>query len=157
MINATKFPNRKVADWRGRINGLFGVDPIKDTVAPNAQVSPLPGQTLTGGIVLLEPTVLSTEEGAGITVLASDGARCPASFIGAGPTIVIDSTGATTPDTVPLVTVVNPDPSWSNFSCKGSRSSIDGITVTGGDSGRCLYRNGSAHKLPMAANPWRAT
>ena len=153
-INATKFPNRKVADWRGRINALFGVDPIADTVAPTPQVSPLPGQTLTGGIVLLEPTVLATEEGAGITVIASDpsqrGNVCPRSFNGAGPLVTVDSSGATTPDTVPLVSVTNTNPSWSNFDCAPSR--IDGVSVTGGDAGGGIYVNGWAHNLQIANN-----
>jgi hypothetical protein len=77
-IQATKYPNNKVADWRVRINLLFGLDAQGNQLtdaggtALPAQIDPLPGQEITGGIVRLEPSVLATEEGAGITVVAAD-------------------------------------------------------------------------------------
>ena len=72
IINAAKYPNSKLADWRPRINQLFNVDVTTGNLLGPAQVDPLPTQEITGGVVLLEPTVLGTEEGAGITVLAKN-------------------------------------------------------------------------------------
>ncbi len=69
IINAAKYPSTKLEQWRPRINTLFGIDAAGNQTLP-AIVDPLPGQEITGGVVLLEPSVLSTEEGAGITVLA---------------------------------------------------------------------------------------
>jgi len=74
VINATKYPNQKVDQWRTRINNLFGLDnqgnALPGPAGTNPAVDPLPGQEITGGVVLLEPSVLGTEEGAGITVVA---------------------------------------------------------------------------------------
>ncbi|MBK4735830.1 Ig-like domain-containing protein [Noviherbaspirillum pedocola] len=128
VINAAKYPNQKLAAWRTRINDLFGIDAAGNQTRP-AQVDPLPGQEITGGVVLLEPTVMSTEEGAGITVLAKN---YPANHCRA----------------------LNGDPSattWqSNFLCGTSR--IDGLSVTGGDSGGGVYVNGWAHNLEFSNN-----
>lgn len=128
IINAAKYPNEKLAAWRPRINSLFGIDAQGNQTLP-AQVDPLPGQEITGGVVLLEPTVLSSEEGAGITVLAKN---YPANHCSAR----------------------SGDPSihtWeSNFNCGASR--IDGVTITGGDSGGGIYVNGWAHNLEIANN-----
>lgn len=126
IINAAKYPNVKLEAWRPRINQLFGIDAAGNQTLP-AQVDPLPGQEITGGVVLLEPTVLSTEEGAGITVLAKNlpngsARNCRASTLGG----------------------------VSNFLCAPSR--IDGISVTGGDSGGGIYVNGWAHNLEIANN-----
>ena len=123
IINAAKYPNEKLAAWRPRINQLFGLDVAGNQTLP-AQVDPLPGQEITGGVVLLEPTVLSTEEGAGITVLAKNlpRGRCSANTVGG----------------------------LSNFLCAPSR--IDGISITGGDTGGGIYVNGWAHNLEISNN-----
>ena len=125
VINAAKYPNSKLEAWRPRINGLFNIDPVSGNQIGPAQVDPLPGQEITGGVVVLEPSVLGSEEGAGVTVLAKN---LPASACG-DPTRV---------------------GSQSNFLCAPSR--IDGISVTGGDAGGGIYVNGWAHGLEIANN-----
>ena len=129
IINAAKYPSTKLEQWRPRINTLFGIDAAGNQTLP-AIVDPLPGQEITGGVVLLEPSVLSTEEGAGITVLAKglradgvtplSGNRFDCAF------------------------------SASNFNCNPSR--IDGVSVTGGDAGGGIYVNGWAHNLEISNN-----
>ncbi len=125
IINAAKYPTSKLEAWRPRINQLFNVDPITGNQLGPAQVDPLPTQEITGGVVLLEPTVLGAEEGAGITVLAKN---LPVSAC-------VDRTQI----------------GWdSNFSCAPSR--IDGVSVTGGDAGGGIYVNGWAHGLEISNN-----
>ena len=134
IINAAKYPTQKLAQWRPRINCFFGLDAQGNAIT-NANAScpanqlnaadPLTGQEITGGIVLLEPSVLGTEEGAGITVLAKN---LPAKSCGNARTVG----------------------SLSNFLCAPSR--IDGVSVTGGDSGGGIYVNGWAHNLEIANN-----
>jgi hypothetical protein len=68
--------------------------------------------------------VLGTEEGAGITVLAKN--------------LPSRSCGGNVPG------------SQSNFLCAASR--IDGVSITGGDSGGGIYVNGWAHNLEIANN-----
>ncbi|BDG02334.1 Ig-like domain-containing protein [Anaeromyxobacter oryzae] len=123
IINAAKYPTSKLEAWRPRINALFNIDPIIGNQVGPSQVDPLPGQEITGGTVVLEPTVLGTEEGAGITVLAKNlpASRC------------FD------------VTAVGYE---SNFLCAPSR--IDGLSVTGGDAGGGIYVNGWAHQLEIS-------
>lgn len=123
IINAAKYPTQKIDQWRARVNPLFGVDNYGNPI-PNATIyaDPLPGQEITGGIVLLEPTVLASEEGAGITVLSRD-----------------------------LHSVCN-DPSTNSFNFHCTPSRIDGISITGGDSGGGVYVNGWAHNLEIANN-----
>ncbi|BDG10827.1 Ig-like domain-containing protein [Anaeromyxobacter paludicola] len=123
VINAAKYPTSKLDQWRPRINQLFNVDPITGNQLGPAQVDPLPTQEITGGVVLLEPTVLGSEEGAGVTVLAKN---LPASDCGSAGTVG----------------------SESNFLCAPSR--IDGLSVTGGDAGGGVYVNGWAHGLEIA-------
>jgi hypothetical protein len=134
VINAAKYPTQKLAQWRPRINCFFGLDAQGNAItAANAScpanqlnaADPLTGQEITGGIVLLEPSVLGTEEGAGITVLAKN---LSAKSCGNGRTVG----------------------SQSNFLCAPSR--IDGVSVTGGDSGGGIYVNGWAHNLEIANN-----
>jgi hypothetical protein len=126
IVNAAKYPTSKLAAWRPRVNALFAVDPTTGNQTGPSQVDPLPGQEITGGVVILEPTVLGSEEGAGITVLAKN---LPASACG-------DQTQV----------------GWdSNFSCVAS-SRIDGLSVTGGDAGGGIYVNGWAHNLEIANN-----
>jgi uncharacterized repeat protein (TIGR01451 family) len=136
VINAAKYPTQKLEVWRPMINDLFSVDAdtgLSTTTATlTAQVDPLPTQTITGGSVLLEPTVLGTEEGAGITVLAKDPAAAPC--------------GSTTPSTYGT----NNNAADSNFLCNPSR--IDGISVTGGDAGGGIFVNGWAHGLEISNN-----
>jgi uncharacterized repeat protein (TIGR01451 family) len=135
VINAAKYPTQKLEVWRPLINGLFSVDAdtgLSTTTATRvAQVDPLPTQTITGGSVLLEPTVLGTEEGAGITVLAKDPAAAPC-------------------DSNALSTFGDNKAADSNFSC--NRSRIDGISVTGGDAGGGIFVNGWAHGLEISNN-----
>jgi hypothetical protein len=138
IINAAKYPTHKLDVWRTRINQLFGVDPITGNVIGNPQIDPLPGQEITGGIILLEPSVLGTEEGAGITVLAANP----------------PNNGAD---------VCNPNSrnySQSYFTCADDSTArnhvaharIDGLSVTGGDAGGGIYVNGWAHYLEIANN-----
>jgi hypothetical protein len=133
IINAAKYPTQKLAQWRPRVNCFFGVDsqgnPLTNSTAscPANQLNtadPLTGQEITGGIVLLEPSVLGTEEGAGITVIAKN--------------LPSQSCGGNVPG------------SQSNFLCAASR--IDGVSITGGDSGGGIYVNGWAHNLEIANN-----
>lgn len=124
IINAAKYPTEKLEKWRPRINDLFGLDRLGNQVKPG-QVDPLPGQEITGGIVLLEPSVLSTSEGAGITVLGKN----------LGPT---------------QCSKLRYPQADSNFNCAPSR--IDGLSITGGDSGGGIYVNGWAHGLEIANN-----
>ena len=125
IINAAKYPNAKLEAWRPRINQLFNVDPTTGVQTLPSQVDPLPTQEITGGVVLLEPSVLGTEEGAGITVLAKNLPGVPCS----------DHTTF----------------GWnSNFLCAPSR--IDGVSVTGGDAGGGIYVNGWAHNLEISNN-----
>src|ERR1700676_1161030 len=133
IINAAKYPTQKLAQWRPRINCFFGLDfqgntlTSPSTSCPQDQLNAadlLPGQVITGGVVLLEPTALSSEEGAGITVLAKNLSQGTC-----GTTV----TGGK-----------------SNFLCAQSR--IDGVSVTGGDSGGGIYVNGWAHNLEIGNN-----
>jgi hypothetical protein len=123
VINAAKYPTQKLQDWRVRINGLFGLDLQGNTLPGVPAVDPLPGQEITGGIVLLEPSVLATEEGAGITVVAKNQKATACTGIAA---------------------------SAGNFLCHKAR--IDGVSVTGGDSGGGIYVNGWAHNLEISNN-----
>jgi uncharacterized repeat protein (TIGR01451 family) len=125
IINAAKFPTSKLDQWRQRINQLFNVDLVTGNVNGPSQVDPLPTQEITGGVVLLEPSVLGSEEGAGITVLAKN---LGATDCDPGRTFGADS----------------------NFLCWRSR--IDGVSVTGGDAGGGIYVNGWAHGLEISNN-----
>ncbi|MDB6044288.1 MAG: multicopper oxidase type 3 [Gammaproteobacteria bacterium] len=133
VINATKYPNQKVDHWRTRINKLFGLDNQGNTLTGPAgtdpAVDPLPGQEITGGVVLLEPSVLSTEEGAGITVVAK---------------------GYRSDGTTPLGSGNVDCGNIHNFRCRTAR--IDGLAVTGGDAGGGIYVNGWAHGLEISNN-----
>ena len=133
IINAAKYPTQKLAQWRPRINCFFGLDLQGNAITqPNAScpagqlnaADPLPTQEITGGIVLLEPSVLGTEEGAGITVLAKNMSQQACNSKNAN--------------------------NQSNFWCSPSR--IDGVSITGGDSGGGIYVNGWAHNLEIANN-----
>ncbi len=125
IINAAKYPTSKLETWRPRINQLFAIDSVTGNQTGPSQVDPLPTQEITGGVVLLEPTVLGAEEGAGITVLAKN---LPAAACG--------NVGIT---------------GWeSNFLCAPSR--IDGVSITGGDAGGGIYVNGWAHNLRISNN-----
>ncbi|HEY4446645.1 MAG TPA: Ig-like domain-containing protein [Steroidobacteraceae bacterium] len=134
IVNAARYPTSKLAAWRPAIDKLFAVDPATGnstaTTAIPAQIDALPTQEITGGVVLLEPSVLGSEQGPGITVLAKDlpQGSCSGGNIG--------SYGAPVTD--------------SNFWCKSSR--IDGLSVTGGDSGGGIYVNGWAHNLEISNN-----
>jgi hypothetical protein len=141
IVNAAKYPNEKLTAWRPLINQLFRVDSAGNQTLP-AQVDPLPGQEITGGVVLLEPSVLSSEEGAGITVLASSNAN------GGGQNGCGQVNNGTVPHPFSNSPVINR--SWSNFTCAASR--IDGLSVTGGDTGGGIYVNGWAHGLEIANN-----
>ncbi len=127
IINATKYPTQKLELWRNRINTLFGLDSAGNTLPGTPQADPLPGQEITGGIVLLEPSVLGTEEGAGITV-----------------------TSKNIPDRNGRHQCSAPPATDSNFLCAPSR--IDGVSITGGDAGGGIYVNGWAHNLEIANN-----
>jgi len=132
IINAAKYPTTKLEAWRPRINDLFAVDVTTGNQTGTSQVDPLPTQEITGGVVLLEPSVLGTEEGAGITVLAKD---LPA--------------GQCSLTSGPVSTLGLPV-NESNFLCAPSR--IDGLSITGGDAGGGIYVNGWAHNLEIANN-----
>jgi hypothetical protein len=136
IINAAKYPTQKLEAWRPAINSLFAVDTVTGNQIGTSQVDPLPGQEITGGIVLLEPSVLGTEEGAGITVLGKD--LLPGQCTGGDLSTYITPDGATHHVTE------------SNFNCKSSR--IDGVSVTGGDAGGGIYVNGWAHGIEIANN-----
>jgi hypothetical protein len=138
VITATKYPTSKLELWRPRINELFGIDGTTgDVVNPTPQIDPLPTQEITGGVVLLEPSVLGTEEGAGITVLAKDRAN-------------LRNSNGRTPTARQLCTSAA-GPGWdSDFECATAR--IDGISITGSDAGGGIYVNGWAHHLEIANN-----
>ncbi|HET8725560.1 MAG TPA: Ig-like domain-containing protein [Anaeromyxobacteraceae bacterium] len=145
IVNAAKYPTSKLETWRPRINQLFNVDPITGNQTLPSQVDPLPTQEITGGVVVLEPTVLGSEEGAGFTVLAKD----PSYF-----TVNCARQRSSTPF------------AWdSNFGCYDDRvvtvggvatqlrhAQIDGFGVTGGDAGGGIYVNGWAHNLEISNN-----
>ena len=130
IINAAKFPTSKLESWRPFINRLFAIDPTSGDQTGTSQVDPLPTQQITGGVVILEPTVLGSEQGAGITVLAKN---LPAGQCNGGPTSTF---GRRVRE--------------SNFRCRPSR--IDGVSVTGGDAGGGIYVNGWAHGLEISNN-----
>ena len=130
IINAAKFPTSKLENWRPLINGLFSIDGTSGNQTGLAQVDPLPTQEITGGVVLLEPSVLGSEEGAGITVLAKN---LPANRCTGG-----------------AVSTFGRRVTESNFRCRPSR--IDGISITGGDAGGGIYVNGWAHGLEISNN-----
>jgi hypothetical protein len=150
IINAAKYPTSKLEGWRARINAYFGIDIVtgNPSTAP-PQVDPLPGQEITGGVVLLEPSVLGTEEGAGITVIAkgyrADGVTAltgsAADCAYSGTTVALDLVNGAKTAAIPGL---------SNFLC--APSLIDGISVTGGDAGGGMYVNGWAHNLEIANN-----
>lgn len=143
-INAAKYPTQKLDQWRPRVNCFFGMDgqgnPLSGPTSdcPAAQFNgadPLPGQEITGGVTLLEPSVLTDVQGPGITVLAKNANTC------------------------------NPNQrgySQGNFACADdnitgnnhhvAHARIDGITLTGGDAGGAIYVNGWAHNLEVANN-----
>ena len=133
IINAAKYPTSKLATWRPTINSLFSVDANTGNIFGVPQIDPLPTQEITGGVILLEPSVLGSEEGAGITVLAKN---LPATQCA--------------PGTNTTSTFNGHDVSESNFLCADSR--IDGISVTGGDAGGGIYVNGWAHNLEISNN-----
>ena len=137
IINAAKYPNDKVQGWRDRVNALFSIDMVTGNQNGTAQVDPLPTQEITGGVVLLEPSVLGTEEGAGITVLAKQ--------------LWDGTTGTKCGDTAPS-TFAGAKVGDSVFGCPGVSARIDGVSVTGGDSGGGIYVNGWAHNLEIANN-----
>lgn len=132
MINAAKYPNNKLETWRPTINGLFAIDPVTGNQTGTSQVDPLPTQEITGGVVVLEPSVLGSEEGAGITVLAKN----------LPPGDCNDFRRSTLHHRI----------SDSNFWCGTQPPRIDGISVTGGDAGGGIYVNGWAHRLEIANN-----
>jgi hypothetical protein len=135
IINAAKYPTSKLEAWRPTINSLFSVDVTTGNQVGVAQVDPLPTQEITGGVVLLEPSVLGSEQGPGITVLAAD-----PSLAGCGSNTVS--------------TYNNHLKHESNFNCVTTvqRARIDGLSVTGGDSGGGIYVNGWAHNLEISNN-----
>lgn len=133
IINAAKYPTSKLEAWRPTINSLFSVDANTGNIVGVPQIDPLPTQEITGGVILLEPSVLGTEEGAGITVLAKN---LPM--------------GQCTPGTNTTSTFNGHDVTESNFLCAPSR--IDGISVTGGDAGGGIYVNGWAHGIEISNN-----
>ena len=140
IINAAKYPTQKLEAWRPMINGLFSVDITTGNQTGPSQVDPLPGQEITGGIVLLEPSVLGTEQGAGVTVLAKDPAA--ASCTSTAPS-TYSTDGGTTFHQM----------RESNFNCVvAGMARIDGISVTGGDAGGGIYVNGWAHNLEISNN-----
>jgi hypothetical protein len=166
VINAAKYPTEKLEQWRPFITQLFGLDPIDpNNQSSRPQIDPLPTQTpITGGVTLLEPTILATEEGAGITVLAKD--------IGTfnGGSNACSNTQASTHfdvatysvNGIPLTSTnarpnLNPTTglpmvmSDSIFGC-GRKARIDGLTITGSDTGGGIYVNGYAHGLEIANN-----
>jgi len=148
VISAAKYPTQKLQNWRPVVNRYFGVDTVLGNQVPNSQVDPLPNQEITGGIVLLEPSVLATEEGAGITVLGKNpaSAPCGSTATSSYPDQVLF------PPTSNTVKIINSTHamSESNYTCAPSR--IDGISVTGGDSGGGIYVNGWASGLEIANN-----
>lgn len=148
IIQAAKYPMNKLDAWRPRINASFGVDSLTGNVALSTQVDPLPNQIITGGVVLLEPSVLNTEEGAGITVLAKglNALGLPLTNSAA------DCSYTSTTVAFDLVHGNNtvPQPGLSNFLCAPSR--IDGLSVTGGDAGGGIYVNGWAHNVEISNN-----
>ena len=157
VISAAKYPTQKLQNWRPLVNRYFGVDTVLGNQVANSQVDPLPNQEITGGIVLLEPSVLATEEGAGITVLAKNpdsvdavtglpNANCGNTATSSYPDQVLFPP---TSNTVKIIASATPM-SYSNFSCAPSR--IDGITVTGGDAGGGIYVNGWANGLEISNN-----
>ncbi len=129
VVNAAKYPNQKLDAWRTRVNNLFGLDNQGNTLPGVPAVDPLPGQEITGGILLLEPSVLATEEGAGITVLAK---------------------GYRNDGTTPLTGSNNDCHNIHNFRCGNAR--IDGLSFTGSDAGGGIYVNGWAHNLEISNN-----
>jgi hypothetical protein len=144
-IQAAKYPTNKLEAWRPIINTLFGVDPNTGNTAGVTQVDLLPNQN-TGAVVLLEPTILNTEEGPGIAVLSKgyrrDGSTplTAADCVAAGANTYLD----------PSKPGFAPVPDLSNFLCGASR--IDGLAVTGGDSGGGIYVNGWAHNIEISNN-----
>ncbi len=142
VINATKYPNQKLRQWRTLINTKFGLDDQGNVIPGNPPVDPLPGQEITGGILKLEPSVLASEEGAGITVLAKE-------FRSNGTTHLNGNENGDCRATLPNGNA-NPNYSANNFKCAASL--IDGVTVTGGDAGGGIYVNGWAHGLEIANN-----
>ncbi|WP_427911929.1 Ig-like domain-containing protein [Ramlibacter sp. MMS24-I3-19] len=148
IINAAKYPTSKLAAWRPLVNAMFGINAATGDPSGAPQVDPLPGQEITGGVVLLEPSVLGTEEGAGITVLAK-GLRANGT-----PLTLADCKFGRAPYTVAFDLEngarTRARPQLSNFLCAKSR--IDGLSVTGGDSGGGIYVNGWAHNLEIANN-----
>jgi len=144
-IQSAKFPTNKLEAWRPVINTLFGIDPNTGNTASTTQVDLLPNQN-TGAIVLLEPTILNTEEGPGIAVV-SKGYRPD----GATPLTSADCVAANAGTYLdPSAPTFVPVPNLSNFLCGASR--IDGIGVTGGDSGGGIYVNGWAHNIEISNN-----
>jgi large repetitive protein len=176
-INAAKYPTQKLADWRPRINELFGINVTAlstangtadnaaiGELADNPQVDALPTQLpITGGVILLEPTILATEEGAGITVLSKgvgpDGVTpLSASDCSTNPNSPINAPSSYYKVTsynngVPSATTLT-QTGWkmsdSNFLCAPSR--IDGVSITGSDAGGGIYVNGWAHGLEISNN-----
>jgi hypothetical protein len=102
--------------------------------------------------VFLEPSVLATEEGAGITVLAKDkgNGECgdATGFSDYYDSTKLRTVGGVQQGTIVKSTTRRMSDSW--FSCAKSR--IDGISVTGGDAGGGIYVNGYAHGLEIANN-----
>ena len=150
IINAAKFPTSKLEQWRPTINALFGIDARTGNPAAVSQVDALPGQEVTGGIVLLEPSVLGSEEGAGITVLAKGFRADGVTPLGSGAVDCLYGGGTTITLNLDDGALTVPKPNLSNFKC--ARSRIDGLSVTGGDSGGGIYVNGWAHNLEIANN-----
>ena len=135
IINATKYPNQKLDSWRNRVNNDFGYDNFGASIGAPV-VDPLPGQTVNTGVLQLEPSVLGTEQGPGITVIAKHYAN--------------DANGNVT-----TTELTSADCTYkANFLCADGarRARIDGVSVTGSDAGGGIYVNGWANNLEIANN-----
>lgn len=134
VINAAKRPSETIANWRKKVDSI---------VAPTVG---LPGDFLLPGqpnnippagdfVTFVEPLLLSTEEGPGILVL---GQRCASPYVVGGASCPAMPYGPWQPKGAAAAIPEN--------------ARIDGLTVTGGDSGGAIFVNGYAHGLAISNN-----
>lgn len=110
-INASKVPGEKIVAWRNKVQ----------SIVDQGLVTLLPGQP--NGTGFPEPTLLATEEGPGVIVLARNAGTGSGGFgqVGSG---------------------ANQRPN----------SRIDGFTITGADTGGGIFANGYARSLEVSNN-----
>ena len=119
LINAVKRPEAKLLAWRAKLESM--VDSGAVDLLPNQETMVQLGRE--GGV---DPMILGSEQGAGITVLGRESDGCAEGMPPAG--------------------------CFGTLASEAVSPRIDGFTITGGDSGGGIFVNGWAHHLQVSNN-----